>query len=59
MSNLVKHPKAPVDHSSSTAAKPKLLEEVRSRIRRLNYRIRTEDTYGIKPQRQNKPLFRQ
>ena len=46
MSNLVKHPKAPVDHSSSIAAKAKRLDEARARIRRLNYSIRTEDTYS-------------
>jgi hypothetical protein len=45
MSNLVTYPKTPVDHSSGTAAKPKRLDEVRARIRRLNYSIRTEDTY--------------
>ena len=45
MSNVVKHPKTPVDHTSGAAAKPMLLDEVRARIRRLNYSIRTEDTY--------------
>jgi hypothetical protein len=46
MSNVEKHPKTPVDHSSVTEAKSKLLDEVRARIRRLDYRIRTEDTYA-------------
>ncbi|MGK2913801.1 MAG: integron integrase [Porticoccaceae bacterium] len=45
MSNVVKHPKTPVDHTAGAAAKPMLLDEVRARIRRLNYSIRTEDTY--------------
>ena len=45
MSKVAEHPKAPVDHTSGAAAKPKLLDEVRARIRRLNYSIRTEDTY--------------
>lgn len=45
MANVVKHPKAPVDHTSGAAAKPKLLDKVCARIRRLNYSIRTEDTY--------------
>lgn len=45
MANVVKHPKAPVDHTSGAAAKPILLDGVRARIRRLNYSIRTEDTY--------------
>ncbi len=39
MSNVVKHPKTPVDHTSGAAAKPMLLDEVRARVRRLNYRI--------------------
>lgn len=43
MANVVKHPKAPVDHTSDAAAKPMLLDGVRARIRRLNYSIRTED----------------
>jgi hypothetical protein len=43
MSNVVKHPKAPVDHTSGATAKPMLLDEVRTRICRLNYCIRTED----------------
>jgi putative transposase len=46
MSNVVKHPKAPVDHTSGAAAKPMLLDGVRARIRRLNYSIRTEDAYA-------------
>jgi integron integrase len=45
MSNVLKHPKTPVDHTPGAAAKPKLLDEVRARLRRLNYSIRTEDTY--------------
>jgi len=39
MSNVVKHPKTPVDHTSGAAVKPMLLDEVRARVRRLNYRI--------------------
>jgi hypothetical protein len=42
-SNVSKHPKAPVDHICGEAAKPMQLEEVRARIRRLNYSIRVED----------------
>jgi hypothetical protein len=38
MSNVVKHPKTPVDHTSGAAAKPMLRDEVRARIRRLNRR---------------------
>jgi hypothetical protein len=45
MSNVLKHPKTSVDHASSPATRPMLLDEVRARIRRLNYSIRTEDTY--------------
>jgi len=43
MSNVVKHPKKPVDHISGAEAKPMLLDDVRARIRRLNNCIRTED----------------
>ena len=43
MSNVVVHPKTIVDHASGGASKPKLLDEVRAHIRRLNYSIRTED----------------
>jgi hypothetical protein len=43
MSNVVKHLKEPVDHTSGAAVKPMLLDEVRARILRLNYSIRTED----------------
>jgi hypothetical protein len=42
-SNVVKHSKTPVDHTSGAAAKPMLLDEVRARILWLNYSIRTED----------------
>ena len=42
-SNFVNHPKTAVDHTSGAAAKPIQLDEVRARIRRLNYSIRTED----------------
>jgi hypothetical protein len=45
MSNVVTHPKAPSKYPPTVAPKPKLLDEVRTRIRRLNYSIRTEDTY--------------
>jgi len=45
MSNVVVHPKTIVDHASGGASKPKLLDEVRAHIRRLNYSIRTEDAY--------------
>ena len=43
-SNVVKHPKTPVDNISGAAAKPMLLDEVSAHIRRLNYSIRAEDT---------------
>ena len=39
------HPKTSTTRTSAEAPKPKLLDEVRARIRRLNYSIRTEDTY--------------
>ena len=45
MSNVVVHPKTIVDHASGGASKPKLLDEVRAHIQRLNYSIRTEDAY--------------
>ena len=45
MSNVVTHPNAPTKDTLSKAPKPKLLDEVRARIRGLNYSIRTEDTY--------------
>lgn len=45
MSNVLRHPKTLLDHTSGGAAKPMLLDMVRARIRRLNYSIRTEDTY--------------
>ncbi|MGB5146355.1 MAG: integron integrase [Porticoccaceae bacterium] len=45
MSNVLTHPKAPIKDTPAVAPKPKLLDEVRARIRRLNYSIRTEDTY--------------
>ena len=45
MSNVVTHPNGPTKDTLSKAPKPKLLDEVRARIRRLNYSIRTEDTY--------------
>ena len=45
MSNVVVHPKTIVDHASGGASTPKLLDEVRAHIRRLNYSIRTEDAY--------------
>ena len=40
MSNVVVHPKTIVDHASGGASKPKLLDEVRAHIQRLNYSIR-------------------
>jgi hypothetical protein len=46
MSKVAAHPKAPVDPTSGAAAKPKRLDEVRARIRRLNYSIRAADTYA-------------
>lgn len=46
MSNIAEHPEAPLDPTSGAAAKPKLLDEVGARIRRLNYSIRTEDIYA-------------
>ncbi len=45
MSNVVTHPNAPSKATLAEAPKPKLLDEVHARIRRLNYSIRTEDTY--------------
>ena len=45
MSNVVVHPKTIVDHASGGESKPKLLDEVRAHIQRLNYSIRTEDAY--------------
>ena len=44
-SKVVVHPKTIVDHASGGASKPKLLDEVRAHIQRLNYSIRTEDAY--------------
>lgn len=43
ISNVVTHPNAPTKDTLSKAPKPKLLDEVRARIRRLNYSIRTEE----------------
>jgi hypothetical protein len=45
VSNVVTHPNAPSKDTLAEALKPKLLDEVRARIRRLNYSIRSEDTY--------------
>ena len=45
MSNVVMRPKTPADSTSGEPPKPKLLDEVRARIRRLNYSIRTEEAY--------------
>jgi hypothetical protein len=45
VSNVVTHPKAPAKNTLAEAPKPKLLDEVRARIRQLNYSIRIEDTY--------------
>ena len=45
MSKVSERPKAPADPTSGAAAKPKLLDEVRARVRRLNCSIRAEDTY--------------
>ncbi len=45
MSNVVTPPSAPSKDTLAVAPQPKLLDEVRARIRRLNYNIRTEDTY--------------
>lgn len=45
MSNLIIHPKSDIDHTPGAASNPKLLDEVRAHIRRLNYSIRTEDAY--------------
>lgn len=44
-SNRIIHPKVDLDDTSGEPSKRKLLDEVRARIRRLNYSIRTEDTY--------------
>ena len=45
MSNAVTHPNAPSKDTLAETPKPKLLDKARARIRRLNYNIRTEDTY--------------
>ncbi len=45
MSNVIIHPKTDVDYTSGGPPRRKLLDEVRARIRRLNYSIRTEDAY--------------
>ena len=45
MSNVIRHPKTDVDYTSGGPPRRKLLDEVRARIRRLNYSIRTEDAY--------------
>jgi hypothetical protein len=45
MSNVIIQPKTDVDYTSGGPSRLKLLEEVRARIRRLNYSIRTEDAY--------------
>ena len=47
MSNVVVHPKTIVDHASGGASKPKLLDEVRAHIRRLNYSIRDRIGDGL------------
>lgn len=39
------HPKAFGDYTSGGVPKPKLLDEVRARIRRLHYSVRTQDAY--------------
>ena len=38
-------PQTDVDHTCGEVLKPKLLDELRVRIRRLNYSIRTEEAY--------------
>jgi len=40
-SNFVKHPKTAIGHTCGEVPKSKLLDEVRARIHRLNYSIRT------------------
>lgn len=45
MSNVATRPKMSTTDTTAAAPKPKLLDDVRARIRGLNYSIRTEDTY--------------
>ncbi|MGK2915890.1 MAG: phage integrase N-terminal SAM-like domain-containing protein [Porticoccaceae bacterium] len=45
MSNVVKHPKTPIDHTSGAAAKPMLLDQARDQVRLKHYSIRTETQY--------------
>jgi hypothetical protein len=45
MSNVATHPNTPAKDTLAEAPKPKLLDKACARIRRLNYSIRTEDTY--------------
>ncbi len=45
ISNAVTHPKIPTTGAEVEAPETRLLDEVRARIRRLNYSIRTEDAY--------------
>jgi len=52
-SNTETHPKIPTTGAEVEAPKPQLLDAVPASIRRLNYSIRTEDTYvdWVQPRR--------
>ena len=45
MSNVARRSKMSTTDTTAAAPEPKLLNEVRAHIRRLNYSIHTEDTY--------------
>ncbi|WP_418268525.1 phage integrase N-terminal SAM-like domain-containing protein [Immundisolibacter cernigliae] len=45
VSTMAIHPKTFGDYTSGGVPKPKLLDEVRARIRRLHYSARTQDAY--------------